>query len=657
MSFTLDSVQSSATLNLQQFSFNGGRTLRVQGLPVGVSARVDASAKTLTYAADFSKVKAGTSTHTVDYLNADGSVRTGATITLTIALPAPIPAPAPAPVPVDPDQGKVLSGGLLSLSPSQLTATIDASQLSFSAGRTLRILNLPQGVASVVDTGRKSLTLTLDPARATTSSSTVTLQYLTPDGTVLLSANYTLNVTAAVIDVDQGKTLPGGLLSLSVDRPSATIDASALSFSAGRTLRLLGLPAGVSSTVNTSARSLTVALDAAHAAAGTSNLTLEYVTAEGQTLLRANYTLTVTLPPADPDQGKTLLSGSLSLSAAQPTTTLNFSQLSFSAGRTVRLLGLPTGISAVTNVAARTTTLTLDAATASSGTSTITAQYVDSSGAVLLSAPYSLTVTLPAPTPVPAPPPSGSGYQFTLVFTPGTDARLVSAAQAAAARWEKIITSSIGSRTVSLAAQDCGNTTAYSATVKDIVIFVGTQAIDGANGVLAESGPCLISGSNRLPVAAQLIFDTSDLNSLSAQLPTIAMHEFGHALGIGSLWNLQNLLQGSGTSDPRYTGANGKREYAALGGTLGLVPVENSGGQGTAGGHWREKTFGNELMTGYLNSGSNPLSRLSIAALEDLGYSVSYASADPYSVNTLNTLAIGMQIDDRIQRPVIKMLP
>ena len=32
--------------------------------------------------------------------------------------------------------------------------------------------------------------------------------------------------------------------------------------------------------------------------------------------------------------------------------------------------------------------------------------------------------------------------------------------------------------------------------------------------------------------------------------------------------------------------------------------------------------FGNELMTGFLNAGRNPLSRLTIAALQDMGYEV-----------------------------------
>jgi hypothetical protein len=70
------------------------------------------------------------------------------------------------------------------------------------------------------------------------------------------------------------------------------------------------------------------------------------------------------------------------------------------------------------------------------------------------------------------------------------------------------------------------------------------------------------------------------------------------------------------------------------------VPVENCGTSpyvfpacslGTVNSHWREVVLGNELMTGYINSGSNPLSVVSIAAQEDIGYTVNYAGADAYT--------------------------
>lgn len=567
---------------------------------------------------------------------------------------------------VDPDLGKSLAPLALTLTAQQMTATISALQLSFSSGRTLRAVNLPAGVTGSLNATSHTLTLTLNPAQASAGTTAAELQYLGADGRVLLSAPLTLTVTLSAAappsatptpstpapstpaDPDAGLTLAGGALALNAAQPSVTVTAPELSFSSGRTLSFLNLPAGVTQRLDTSTKSVTLSLNPALASAGSHPLTLQYQEASGRVLLSSTYTLSVTLPQAaDPDAGQTLNVPSLKLSSSQPSAVINASNLSFSAGRTLKFSSLPAGVTASVNATTRSATLTLDPLRASSGNSSIGVQYVTASGSMLLSTQVQLTVTLASA--------ASGGYHFTLVFAPGTDARVKTAAQAAAARWEQIVTKSIGAQNVVLAAQDCGNTAAFNANVQDMVIFVGSEAMDGAGGTLARSGPCLVTGQN-MPVAAQLVFDTADVDALAPQLPSIALHEFGHALGIGSLWRLQGLLQGYGTTDPRYTGSQGKREYAALGGTLGSVPVENSGGSGTAYGHWREKTFGNELMTGYLNSGSNPLSRLSIAALADLGYSVNYAPADAYAASTLNSLSSELHVEDGFQRPDIKVL-
>ena len=62
------------------------------------------------------------------------------------------------------------------------------------------------------------------------------------------------------------------------------------------------------------------------------------------------------------------------------------------------------------------------------------------------------------------------------------------------------------------------------------------------------------------------------------------------------------------------------------------MPLETSGGSGTAGVHWSEAVFGNELMTGFTSGVPDPLSILTIGAMQDLGYTVNYAAADPYSL-------------------------
>jgi hypothetical protein len=63
------------------------------------------------------------------------------------------------------------------------------------------------------------------------------------------------------------------------------------------------------------------------------------------------------------------------------------------------------------------------------------------------------------------------------------------------------------------------------------------------------------------------------------------------------------------------------------------VPVENTGGTGTADGHWRETVFRSELMTGWISVGSAaPMSRTTISSLGDIGYSVDVSQADPFDL-------------------------
>ena len=72
-----------------------------------------------------------------------------------------------------------------------------------------------------------------------------------------------------------------------------------------------------------------------------------------------------------------------------------------------------------------------------------------------------------------------------------------------------------------------------------------------------------------------------------------------------------------------------------VGGSGESVPVANTGGPGTADGHWRESVFDNELMTGYLDSGDNPLSAITVGSLGDIGYGVDLDASDPYGTPAL----------------------
>ena len=67
------------------------------------------------------------------------------------------------------------------------------------------------------------------------------------------------------------------------------------------------------------------------------------------------------------------------------------------------------------------------------------------------------------------------------------------------------------------------------------------------------------------------------------------------------------------------------------------MPVEHDVGRygaGSVDNHWRESVFGAELMTPRVSvsSGDQPLSKVTIAALADLGYEVDYTHAESYTL-------------------------
>ena len=99
----------------------------------------------------------------------------------------------------------------------------------------------------------------------------------------------------------------------------------------------------------------------------------------------------------------------------------------------------------------------------------------------------------------------------------------------------------------------------------------------------------------------------------------------------------------SGGHDTHFTGSQALAAFNQVGGATYQaslkVPVETTGGVGTADAHWRESVFDNELMTGFVDVGENPLSIVSVSSMQDLGYTVSLQGADPYTLPPPSSLA------------------
>jgi hypothetical protein len=235
-----------------------------------------------------------------------------------------------------------------------------------------------------------------------------------------------------------------------------------------------------------------------------------------------------------------------------------------------------------------------------------------------------------------------AGFSITLRFLSAMTASQRAAFSSAAAKWADIITGDLTDVPASVAAGQCGtNSPALDETIDDVLIFATITSIDGPGRVLGSAGPCFTrSGTHGLTVIGEMLFDAADVSSLESNgsFTSVVVHEMGHVLGIGTFWpqfGLKNASIVGGTPlDTYFPGANSVAGFNAIGGNAyssGLkVPVENSGDGGTINAHWRESVLRNELMTGFITTGSNPLSVLTVRSLQDLGYSVNAGAADPF---------------------------
>lgn len=204
----------------------------------------------------------------------------------------------------------------------------------------------------------------------------------------------------------------------------------------------------------------------------------------------------------------------------------------------------------------------------------------------------------------------------------------------ALALWEAIVQSDLSDITLgNVGANQCGGFGALlsGAFIDDVVVLIDIAPNDGPGGVLGFAGPCITQQAAPQTIAGRLSLDIDDLDRLT---PTAALavvwHEIGHIMGIGGGWSSLGLVGGP-ASAPRFLGAQANAEYQALGGTEAQIPVEDGGGAGTARVHWDEGHFDSEIMTGYVDDPS-AISRMTIASLADIGWSVSFAAADPYQL-------------------------
>lgn len=181
--------------------------------------------------------------------------------------------------------------------------------------------------------------------------------------------------------------------------------------------------------------------------------------------------------------------------------------------------------------------------------------------------------------------------------------------------------------------------------IDGLLITAESIVIDGQGRTLASSGPQHLRADTLIPITGKMEFDVADLQDMKEKgtLFDVAFHEIAHVLGFGTLWEELGLIQNDDQNHPVFVGENAMREFASILGRDYLIPVpiENIGGEGVRESHWRDAIFDNEVMTSFIQSSNGPISRITIAAFQDMGFKVNFSEADNFfnvPFSSLNTL-------------------
>lgn len=235
----------------------------------------------------------------------------------------------------------------------------------------------------------------------------------------------------------------------------------------------------------------------------------------------------------------------------------------------------------------------------------------------------------------------------------------------AVARWQEIIVGDLPDYQATIGQDGCVgqiSTPAINEMVDDLLIFVDFSYIDGEGKILGGANFCRSRGG--IPAVGALKLDSADLAWMQSDgiLVDVVLHEIGHVLGISSSgWGLSGLLTGQGGSDPYFTGANAIAAFQSAGGSHAHgLPVENQGQAGTRDSHWRESVLVTELMTGWVSAPGtkNPLSAITVASLQDMGYQVDFSTADAFTIGGSSSLmAPGAPAPRRLVEMELKPIP